>query len=254
MFEQETLSGGFATQRLWSTCLGLSGEVLLVACAALVPLVSPQALPHSQAIMAWILPTAPPPPPAGNAVKQRPARPSVERLPARVGQITAPVTIPPRVALIVDEPLEGSGDGVVGGVNGGERNGVPGGMPSLFNDPARPMPAVPAIEPAPAPAKPVPVAPKQVPVGGKVKMAQLVHRVDPPYPFLARQMRVSGTVELAGIIATDGHIRELKLLRGSPLLAPAALEAVRQWVYEPTLLDGEPVELVATISVIFRLN
>jgi protein TonB len=67
-------------------------------------------------------------------------------------------------------------------------------------------------------------------------------------------MRVSGTVELLGIIATDGRIRELKLLRGSPLLAPAALEAVRQWVYEPTLLNGEPVEVIAPISVIFHLN
>ena len=67
-------------------------------------------------------------------------------------------------------------------------------------------------------------------------------------------MRVSGVVELMGIIATDGRIRELKLLSGNPLLAPAALEAVRQWVYEPTLLNGEPVELIATISVIFRLN
>jgi protein TonB len=85
-------------------------------------------------------------------------------------------------------------------------------------------------------------------------MAQLIHRVEPLYPPLARQTRVSGVVELVGIIATDGRIRELKLLSGSPLLAPAALEAVRQWVYEPTLLNGEPVELVATISVIFRLN
>jgi protein TonB len=96
--------------------------------------------------------------------------------------------------------------------------------------------------------------PKQFVVGGKVKMARLIHRVEPLYPPLARQTRVSGVVELVGIIATDGRIRELKLLSGSPLLAPAALEAVRQWVYEPTLLNGEPVELVATISVIFRLN
>jgi protein TonB len=96
--------------------------------------------------------------------------------------------------------------------------------------------------------------PKQVVVGGRVKMAQLIHRVEPLYPPLARQTRVSGVVELVGIIATDGRIRELKLLSGSPLLARAALEAVRQWIYEPTLLNGEPVELVATISVIFRLN
>lgn len=78
--------------------------------------------------------------------------------------------------------------------------------------------------------------------------------MEPLYPPLALRMRVSGVVELVGIIGTGGHIRELKLLSGSPLLAPAALESVRQCVYEPTLLNGEPVELIATISVIFRLN
>ena len=253
MFEQEALAGGFATKRLWSTCLGLSGEALLLACAALAPLVSPQALPHSRAIMAWLLPMAPPPPPAaGNAAKPRPARPPVGRLQTVPGRLTAPTTIPPTAAVIVDEPLETSGYGVPGGIVGGERNGVPGGMlPSI---PAlAPIPA-PAVEAAPASAKPVPVAPKQVMAGGIVKMARLIHRVEPQYPPLARQMRVSGTVELTGIIATDGRIRELKVRSGSPLLAPAALEAVRQWIYEPTLLDGESVELIATISVIFRLN
>ena len=117
------------------------------------------------------------------------------------------------------------------------------------------VPPVHAVEAAPAVvAKPVPAAPKQVVVGGRVKMARLIHQVDPVYPPLARQMRVSGTVELAGIIATDGRIRELKLLSGSPLLAPAALVAVREWIYEPTRLNDEPVELIATISVIFRLK
>jgi len=67
MFELETVSSGFAARRLWNTCLGFTGEALLVACAALAPLVSPQALPHTRAIVAWLLPVAPPPPPpAGN--------------------------------------------------------------------------------------------------------------------------------------------------------------------------------------------
>jgi protein TonB len=253
MFEQEALAGGFATKRLWSTCLGFTGEALLVACAALAPLVSPQALPHSRAIMAWLLPMAPPPPPAaGNVAKPRPARPPVERLQTVPGRLTAPTTIPPTAAVIVDEPLETSGYGVPGGIVGGDRNGVPGGMlPSI---PALAPTPAPAVEAAPAAAVPPPMLPKQVVVGGRVKMARLIHRVEPLYPPLARQMRTSGVVELVGIIATDGRIRELKLRSGSPLLARAALEAVRQWVYEPTLLNGEPVELVAAISVTFRLN
>jgi len=253
MFEQEALAGGFVTKRLWSTCLGFTGEALLVACAALAPLVSPQALPHPQAIMAWLLPATPPPPPAaGNAAKPRPARPPVERLQTVPGQLIAPVRIPPTAAVIVDEPLETSGYGVPGGIGTGERNGVPGGMLPSIPDLAPPAPAVEAAPVAAAP--PAPMLPKQVVVGGRVKMAQLIHRVEPLYPPLARQIRVSGVVELVGIIATDGRIRELRLRSGNPLLAPAALEAVRHWVYEPTLLNGEPVELVATISVIFRLN
>ena len=253
MFEQ-ALSSGFATKRLWSTCLGLSGEALLLACLALVPLVSPRVLPKQRALMAWLLPTAPPPPAAGNAARPRPTRPPVERLEARDGRLTAPVAVPERAAIIVDEPLQSAAYGIPGGVDNGDRIGVPGGIPNMFNDAARPAPVVPVIEVAPAPARPVPLPPKQVPVGGRVQMARLIHQVEPRYPPLARQMRVSGTVELVGIISTDGRIRELKLLRGSPLLAPAALEAVRQWVYEPTLLDGEPVELIATISVNFLLN
>jgi protein TonB len=253
MFEQEALSSGFATKRLWSTCAGITAEALLLVCAAMAPLVSPQALPHPQAIMAWLLPMAPPPPPAAeNAARARPARPTVERLQTVPGRLIAPASIPPKAAMIVDEPAATSGYGVPGGVESGERNGIPGGIPrSILED----VPVVPAIEAVPAPAaKPFPTAPKQVTVGGRVNMARLIHRIEPLYPPLARQMRVAGTVELVGIIATDGRIRELRLRSGSPLLAPAALEAVRQWIYEPTLLNGEPVELVATISVIFRLN
>jgi protein TonB len=253
MFEQEALASDFAAKRLWSTCVGLTGEALLLACAALAPLVSPQALPHSRAIMAWLLPATPPPPPpaAGNAAKARPERPPVERLQSVPGRLVAPATIPQKAAVIIDEPLGSPEYGVPGGSYLGERNGVPGGMLKSILDA---VPA-PAVEAAPvAAAKPIPMAPKQVTVGGRVEMARLIHRVEPLYPPLARQMHVSGVVELVGIIAINGRIRELKLMNGNPLLAPSALDAVRQWVYEPTLLNGEPVELVATISVTFHLN
>ena len=181
--------------------------------------------------------------------KPRPAPSPVERPQSAAVRLTEPTTMPATAAAIVDEPLS-SGYGVPGGVYSGER------IPNILNDVVRaPLPAAPTVERAPAPAVIPPLmAPKQVTVGGRVEMARLIHRVEPRYPPLARQMRVSGVVELIGIIAVGGHIRELKLLSGNPLLAPAALEAVRQWVYEPTLLNGEPVELIATISVIFRLN
>ena len=85
-------------------------------------------------------------------------------------------------------------------------------------------------------------------------MARLVRRREPVCPPLARQARISGTVELTGLIGADSRIRELQVVNGHPLLARAALEAVRQWVYEPTLLNGKPVEVIAPITVNFVLK
>jgi periplasmic protein TonB len=85
-------------------------------------------------------------------------------------------------------------------------------------------------------------------------MAKLVKRVIPAYPPLARSARISGVVHLIGIIARDGSIRNLELVSGHPLLARAALEAVQQWIYKPTLLNGEPVEVIAPIEVNFTLG
>jgi protein TonB len=87
-----------------------------------------------------------------------------------------------------------------------------------------------------------------------VQLATPIRRVDPVYPVLAKQARISGTVELVGVLGTDGRIRELKVVSGHPLLINAALEAVRQWVYAPTLLNGQPVEVQAPIQVNFILN
>ena len=76
----------------------------------------------------------------------------------------------------------------------------------------------------------------------------------PEYPVLARQARVSGVVELVGIIGVDGIIRQLKVISGHPLLVKAAVDAVTQWRYQPTLLSNEPVEVIAPIRVTFTLS
>jgi protein TonB len=81
-----------------------------------------------------------------------------------------------------------------------------------------------------------------------------VNRITPIYPPLARQTRISGTVRLHAIISKDGSIQQLEVMSGHPLLQQAALDAVRQWRYQPTLLNGEPVEVDTTIDVIFSLN
>jgi protein TonB len=108
--------------------------------------------------------------------------------------------------------------------------------------------------PAPVTEASAPKEPKVVRLGGRVLEAKLIRRVIPEYPKLARDMRISGVVRLAGIIGRDGTVRELKVLEGHPLLVAAAVGAVRQWLYSPTLLNGEPVEVQAPIEVTFSLS
>ncbi len=82
----------------------------------------------------------------------------------------------------------------------------------------------------------------------------LIHRVEPIFPELARQTRREGTVELHAIIATDGSVSSLQFLSGDALFAQSALDAVRQWRYKPTILNGHPVEVDTHITVIYKLN
>jgi protein TonB len=95
---------------------------------------------------------------------------------------------------------------------------------------------------------------QRIRVGGNVQAAMLMRQTRPVYPPLARQARIQGTVKLQAIISRDGTIQQLQVMSGHPLLVPSALEAVKQWVYKPTLLNGEPVEVVTVIDVNFTLS
>jgi protein TonB len=91
-------------------------------------------------------------------------------------------------------------------------------------------------------------------VGGNVQAANLIRKVTPVYPPLAKQARIQGVVHFTAIIGKDGTIQNLTLLTGHPLLVEAARQAVSQWQYKPTLLNGEPVEVVTQIDVNFTLS
>ena len=91
-------------------------------------------------------------------------------------------------------------------------------------------------------------------VGGNVQSAKLVTKITPLYPLLAKQSRIQGTVRFNTLIGTDGHVRELLLETGHPLLVDSAMTAVRQWIYQPTLLNGNPVEVVTSIDVNYTLT
>jgi len=96
--------------------------------------------------------------------------------------------------------------------------------------------------------------PKRIRIGGKVAAAELIERVQPEYPEEARKNGISGTVRLHVVALRDGTMKEVQLVSGHPLLAPAAITAVGRWRYKPTLLNGEPVEVDTTVDVIFSLE
>jgi periplasmic protein TonB len=95
---------------------------------------------------------------------------------------------------------------------------------------------------------------KSIRVGGDVQASKLIYKVVPTYPELARRARVSGVVILMAIIDEEGNVADLKVLSGHPLLVNAAHDAVKQWKYSPTVLNGEPMTVQATINVIFSLQ
>jgi protein TonB len=157
------------------------------------------------------------------------------------GKLVQPKAIPKDVKIIKEDAPEmdaGVQGGVPGGVPGGSMGGVIGGV-------------IGGMGGAPPPPKPTQNRIRQ---GGNVTAAMLVNRVQPVYPPLARQTRISGTVRLHAIIGKDGSVQQLEVIQGHPLLVQSALDAVRQWRYRPTLLNGEPVEVDTTIDVIFSLN
>lgn len=254
MFEQATLSSGSPAKRLWTTCAGFSGQALLLGCLVVAPLVWPQVLPTATFMTSLVAPgpPPPPPPPPGQAVFR--PRGTVPTKPLDIWWRTAPDRIPVRIDMPEDAPPQIAGSGVMGGVAGGQEGGVPDSVIGSILDavPAAP-PVRPSEVPRPAATQPTPAPIKRI-RGGNVNPAEPVFRPDPVYPTLARQMRVSGVVELLGVIGIDGRMKELRVVSGHPLLARAALEAVQKWVYKPTRLNGEPVEVEAPITVTFHLN
>jgi protein TonB len=146
--------------------------------------------------------------------------------------VEAPAEIKPETGL--EAGFESQVGGVEGGVIGGVAGGITGGIP----------------EPPPPP--PPPAAP--VRVGGNIKAPQKVKHVNPTYPPIAQSARVQGVVIIEATIGPDGAVKDAKVLRSIPLLDQAALDAVRQWQFTPTLLNGVPVPVIMTVTVQFTLQ
>jgi protein TonB len=247
MFDQSLLLEASAGRKPGAFFASFSAQIAAVGVLLLTPLLYNDVLPEVKLPMLLPLTLAPRvPPPERILAKSAPqsTRPSVLHSVFRIpATMTSPVPFK-ETEVLVDAPA-------VGDMTGPARVEAP---PLLTQTRILPKPRAPeaaAPKPVPKPT-PKPTAPMQV--GGDVQAAKIINRVIPAYPIQARQARIAGTVKLIGVIAKDGTVQKLQVISGHPFLVQAALAAVRQWVYHPTLLDGEPVEVIAPIDVIFTLQ
>jgi protein TonB len=213
-------------------------HAIVLLFVVVVPLLTSQDLPEPTSVVKAFFvepaapppPPPPPPPPAPKAPQQ--TKPMATPPPTE-NKFQAPVETPEQV-----KPEEGIDLGVEGGVPGGVEGGVPGGVVGGV---------VGGLPEAPPP-------PQAVRVGGQIKEPKKLKNVNPAYPDIAKQARVQGVVILECTISPQGKVTDVKVLRGIPLLDAAAIEAVKQWVYSPTLLNGVPVPVIMTVTVNFRLS
>src|SRR5271166_6394653 len=241
MFEDSLIESGgkLKTKRGQTSVVAFIIEFMIIGVMVLIPLIFTEALPKGQ--MMFLLVAPPPPPPPAAAVVQH-----VKVIQTDIvnGELRTPTKIPQKVKMIQEDeappqmPTSGVVGGVPGGVPGGSMNGVIGSVLSATNNVAM----VPKM-----------AAPTRVRVSSGVSSGLLIRRVNPTYPPLARQARIQGVVILQAQISKDGSIENLQLISGHPMLAPAAIEAVKQWKYKPYLLNGEPVEVDTQVQVNFTL-
>ena len=239
MFEDSLLEygGRLKTKKPLTVFASFVIQTVVVGIMVLIPLIYTEALPRHQLMSFLTAPPPPPPPPPPPATAPRVR--VIPRVVQQPQEMVQPRAIPKEVAIIREDPLPPPGP--VGGVVGGVAGGIPGGSAGGV------LGGIIAAAPPPPP-------PERIRVGGQVQSAKLVNQARPTYPPLARQARIQGTVRLEAVISKNGAIEELKVVSGHPLLIQAAQAAVLQWRYEPTLLNGVPVEVITTIDVNFTLG
>ena len=219
----------------WSVILSAIVQISGLSVLLLIPLIFTQALP--KAMLSTLLVAPPPPPPPPPPPVKEIIKP-VARL-IQSGKLVQPRAIPKDVAVFKEAELPPDV------INNTNQSGVFGGLPGqgimAGNGPALPPP------------KPV-AAPARIKQGGEVTAASIITQTRPAYPSLARQARIQGTVVLHAIIDKDGKVAQLEIVSGHPLLVQSALDAVKQWRYKATQLNGDPVEVDTTIQVTFTMG
>ncbi|HKH98095.1 MAG TPA: energy transducer TonB, partial [Candidatus Sulfotelmatobacter sp.] len=250
MFSDSLLEfGPQRNRKALATTMSFILNCLAIGTLLTLPLVFTEQLPKAQLLTFLVAPPPPPPPPPPAAAEQM--QKVIKQIQTDVlstGQLRTPSKIPQKIQMIKEEeappPMPAVGGvvgGVPGGIPGGQLGGVIGGIVSATSS----LASVPKF---------VPVTPQRVRISQGVTKGLLIQRVEPTYPPLARAARVQGEVILSAVIDTNGEIKNLQLVSGHPMLVPSAITAVRQWRYKPYLLNGQPVEVETTITVIFSLN
>ncbi len=213
----------------------IAAHVVVLAAALVIPLMATDVLPTPREVMALIQAVpAPEPPAAPMAVRAVPAAVAQAIVDQHLAPLNAPSAIGDESGVSIPKDT-GLGDlklpaGVVPGIEGG-----------AIDELSRP--------PALAPAPPAPVRP-----GGNIRPPQKIFDVRPVYPDLALQAKIQGIVIIEATIGTTGLVENAVVLRSIPLLDRAALDAVRQWRYTPTLLNGVPVPVIITVTVRFSID
>jgi|HubBroStandDraft_4_1064222.scaffolds.fasta_scaffold08178_5 protein TonB len=249
MFSDSLLEFGVQRKRkFFATTTSLMVNGLAIVAMLIIPLAFPEALPKAQLLTFLVAPPPPPPPPPPAAAEVQHVVRQIQTDMLNNGALRTPTKIPQKIQMIKEEeapaPMPASGGvvgGVPGGIPGGQMGGVIGSVISATSSPA----AVPKF---------VPATPQRIRISAGVTKGLLIQRIEPPYPTLARAARVQGDVVLSAVIDSNGHITNLLLVSGHPMLVPAAIAAVKQWRYKPYLLNGQPVEVETTITVIFTLS
>jgi protein TonB len=234
MFDQMVVStGGNKTNKPWTVTLSVIVQAAIVGVLILIPLIYTEALPKAMLSTFLVAPPPPPPPPPPAPKTEVIRRPQI----VQPQKMVAPTVIPKKIEMVKDAAPDIGAEGGTG-VAGG--TGIPGGI-------------IPGLG-APPPPPPKPATPQRIRVGGNVEAAKLERQILPVYPQIAKTAHIQGTVVLHAVIAKDGSIQELTYVSGPALLMRAAMDAVRQWHYAPTQLNGEPVEVDTTIQVVFSLG
>jgi periplasmic protein TonB len=216
-------------------------QAVIVAVLVLVPMLKMQALPP---LILVDVPTVPAFTPHQSPIVGSPSKSTDQH--ATPNPFEAPPRIPPNIAQITDDqqpPSSGAPDFT--GNLGSNSAGGPGPWVQRGVDWGKATPP---------PSPHTPDKPRVFRQGGDVTAARALYRPTPVYPRLALMAHIQGTVVLQAILGTDGSVQDLKVISGHPLLVGAALDAVRTWRYQPTLLNTVPVEVLTEIDVNFRLD